>query len=473
MIHTFTIKPPAPHGVLGGAFLNMVLDVGSGSLHVVDDSTLAILNKLQQDPQQLDNLKNANPAQLSEIEQDILELVNQQQLFTPDNIQAVNAHINTRKPVVKALCLHMAHDCNLRCKYCFAGDGTYNVNPIDRGLMPFEIGRKALDFLIENSGKRRNLEVDFFGGEPMLNFDTVKALVAHGRSREAETGKKFRFTLTTNGALLKPEDNDYINANFDNVVLSLDGRKEVHDNMRLTVNGKGSYDVIYPKIKALADSRNHQNYYVRGTFTAYNKDFAADVMHMADAGFKQISIEPVVAPPSAEYALQEADLPQLFEEYEKLAHQLLAREKEGKGVHFFHFEMDLTAGPCLAKRVTGCGAGSEYLAVTPSGQLYPCHQFVGDESFKIGDLDTGIIKTDLIEEFSQCHVFTKPECATCWAHYYCSGGCMANAHQSHGSILKPDTISCELQKKRIECALYIMAARMGGLANDTENNPGA
>jgi len=447
MIHCFSI------GTKNGS-RNLVLDVGSGSLHEVDDATLELLREI--DP---DKLLNTPADNLSEIQKEIRGLIEKRQLFAPDNSGVVDAHMQSRKPVIKALCLHMAHDCNLRCKYCFAGDGTYNVDKIDKGLMPLEIGKKALDFLIANSGARRNLEVDFFGGEPMLNFETVKALVTYGRKREEEAGKKFRFTLTTNGALLADDMHQFINENFDNVVLSLDGRPEVNDRMRIRHDGSGSYSQIYPKIKQLVESRNHEKYYVRGTYTRHNMDFAADILHLADLGFKHISVEPVVAPQDADYSLREEDLPILFAEYEKLADALLAREKAGTGVHFFHFEMDLSGGPCLAKRVTGCGAGSEYLAVTPSGQLYPCHQFVGDESFRLGDLDTGIIKQDIIAEFSKCHVFAKPECASCWARYYCSGGCMANAHHTHGDILKPDKISCELQKKRIECALYMLAER--------------
>jgi len=426
------------------------LDVGSGSLHQVDDAALSAIKATN--PQELLDAPHEN---LSEIQKTIRELIEKKQLFTPENQEALLAHMQGRNPVVKALCLHMAHDCNLRCNYCFAGDGTYNVDSIDKGLMPLEVGKKALDFLIKHSGNRRNLEVDFFGGEPMLNFDTVKALVAYGRKREEEAGKKFRFTLTTNGALLTENDHEFINENFDNVVLSLDGRPEVHDKMRVRHDGTGSYAHIYPKVKALADSRDHKNYYVRGTFTRHNKDFVADVMHLANAGFKHISVEPVVAPPEADYSLREEDLPELFEEYENLADALLARED----IHFFHFVMDLKGGPCLAKRVTGCGAGSEYLAVTPSGQLYPCHQFVGNEKFRLGDLDTGVIKQELIADFAKCNVFAKPECASCWARYYCSGGCMANAYHSHGNILTPDKISCELQKKRVECALYIVSKK--------------
>ena len=453
MIHCFSI------GTNKTGLRNLILDVGSGSLHQVDDVTLFVLQNLITDIEKLTELKESPVESLSPMGKEIRTLIDKKLLFTAEDAIAVKAHMKKRKPVVKALCLHMAHDCNLRCRYCFAGDGTYNTNEIDKGLMSLDVGKKALDFLIENSGNRRNLEVDFFGGEPLLNFDTVKQLVAYGRQREVQAGKKFRFTLTTNAALLSESMHAYINENFDNVVLSLDGRKQTHDNMRLTKNGKGSYDDISQKIIAFANSRNHENYYVRGTFTRHNKDFAADVMHLADLGFKHISIEPVVAPPEADYSLQESDLQELFLEYEKLAEELLMREREGKGVHFFHFEMDLTNGPCLAKRVTGCGAGSEYLAVTPSGQLYPCHQFVGDENFRLGDLDTGVIKTDMIDDFSKCHVFAKPECASCWAKYYCSGGCMANAFHSQGNILLPDKISCELQKKRIECALYILAAR--------------
>jgi len=450
MIHSFNVA---------GSY-NLVLDVGSGSLHRVDDTTLDVLQKMQNNPQLVSDLQNGDITNMSQTEQEIRQLIDTNQLFVPDNIEAINTHMQNRKPVVKALCLHMAHDCNLRCRYCFAGDGTYNTSDIDRGLMPLEIGKKALDFLIASSGSRRNLEVDFFGGEPMLNFETVKSLVAYGRKREQEANKKFRFTLTTNGALLTDAVMPYINEHFDNVVLSLDGRPNVHDKMRVTHTGAGSYATILPKVKALADTRGHNNYYVRGTYTRHNKDFAADVIHLADAGFRHISVEPVVAPQDANYSLRDQDLPELFAEYEKLATLLLERERAGQGVFFFHFEMDLSNGPCLAKRVTGCGAGAEYLAVTPSGQLYPCHQFVGDEKFRLGDLDTGIVKTELIESFAQCHVFTKPECVGCWAKYYCSGGCMANAYQKHSNILIPDRISCELQKKRIECALYILAERL-------------
>ena len=431
----------------------MVLDVNSGALHHVDDAAFDVLTKMQNACK--DTYMQVLEDAPSDIQSEVRLLIGAGQLFSKEKTN-VHSYMENRNPVVKALCLHIAHECNLRCAYCFAGQGNYG----DRGLMTPEIGKKALDFLIENSGSRRNLEVDFFGGEPMLNFGTVKEIVAYGREREAAEGKNFRFTLTTNGTFLSRENIEYINENFDNVVLSIDGRKHVNDKIRTIHGGGGSYDKILPKIKALADARNHENYYVRGTYTRHNLDFSADVLHLADLGFKNISIEPVVAPPSEDYAIREEDLPALFDEYDKLAEELLRREKSGQGVHFFHFEMDITGGPCIAKRVTGCGAGSEYLAVTPSGKLFPCHQFVGDEKFQVGDLDVGIIGNELTREFATCHVYTKPECAKCWAKFYCSGGCIATAHYANGSILNPDKISCELMRKRIECALGSFSLKM-------------
>ena len=453
MIHCFSINGR-----------RLVLDIASGALHAVDKAAFKVLRVLQAVPEwhirHVESVvaKVGLPAHIfSETLAEISVLIDKGQLFSQSNEAEVHAHMQNRRPVIKALCLHMAHECNLRCGYCFAGQGDYGQ---DRGLMSLETGKKALDFLIAQSGVRRNLEVDFFGGEPMLNFNTVKALVDYGRAREKETGKNFRFTLTTNGALLSDEAHAYINRNMDNVVLSLDGRPEVNDNMRkLAAGGCGSYAAVYPKIKALADSRNHERYYVRGTYTRHNTDFAADVLHLVDAGFTQISVEPVVAPPDAAYALRTEDLPTLYAEYEKLADALLSREKEGKPVNFFHFQMDLSGGPCLAKRVTGCGAGSEYLAVTPSGKLFPCHQFVGDDSFCLGDLDTGIVNHKILSDFANCHVYSKPACRDCWARYYCSGGCMATAYNTHGDINQPDEISCDLQRKRIECALYMAASR--------------
>ncbi|MCL2527423.1 MAG: thioether cross-link-forming SCIFF peptide maturase [Defluviitaleaceae bacterium] len=454
MIHCFSINGR-----------HLVLDITSGALHAVDEAAFKVLQVLQKtpslgtDPSGFDaiiNQTNIHPNELEAILAEISQLTTQGQLFSPSREAHVHAHMQNRKPVVKALCLHMAHECNLRCGYCFAGQGDYGT---DRGLMSLETGKKALDFLIAQSGPRRNLEVDFFGGEPMLNFDTVKELVAYGRKREKEAGKKFRFTLTTNGALLTEDIHEYINQNMDNVVLSLDGRPEVNDRMRKIHTKGGSYETVYPKIKALADARNHENYYVRGTYTRHNLDFAADVLHLADAGFKQISVEPVVAPPEVDYALRKEDLPALYTEYEKLADALIARRNAGRPVSFFHFQMDLTGGPCLAKRVTGCGAGSEYLAITPSGKLFPCHQFVGDDKFCLGDLDIGIVNSAVVKDFAGCHVYTKPACTDCWARYYCSGGCMANAYYANGDINEPDEISCDLQRKRIECALYTKAVQ--------------
>jgi len=441
----------------------LVLDIESGALHAVDEAAYAVLcvmqgiSPLEVETEVIASKTNLPLHTIEETLVEIRQLISQGQLFTPSSEAYVHTHMQNRSPVIKALCMHMAHECNLRCGYCFAGQGDYGQ---DRGLMSLETGKKALDFLITQSGLRRNLEVDFFGGEPMLNFDTVKALVAYGRTREKETGKRFRFTLTTNGALLTEDAHSYINEHMDNVVLSLDGRPEVNDCMRkMASGGSGSYATVYPKIKALADSRNHERYYVRGTYTRHNIDFAADVLHLADAGFSQISVEPVVAPPDMDYSLRAEDLPTLYAEYEKLADALLAREKEGKLVSFFHFQMDLNGGPCLAKRVTGCGAGSEYLAITPSGKLFPCHQFVGDDMFCLGDLDTGVVNSQIVTDFASCHVYSKPACRDCWARYYCSGGCMATAYNTHGDINQPDEISCDLQRKRIECALYMAASR--------------
>ena len=464
MIHCFSVGTT-----------NLVLDVNSGALHHVDDTAFTLLKKMQKacsngkpfscasgdvsDTAQsaLGDAHNILAAAPQDVRAEVQQLIDTGLLFSADAAAEVDLHMKTRQPVVKALCLHIAHECNLRCVYCFAGQGNYSET--DRGLMPASVGKAALDFLIENSGVRRNLEVDFFGGEPMLNFDVVKEIVAHGRAREVAAGKKFRFTLTTNGAFLDDENIAYINENFDNVVLSLDGRREVNDRMRPFAGGAGSYDTILPKIRALAEARNHENYYVRGTYTRLNPDFAADVAHLADAGFKNISVEPVVAPQSEDFAIREEDLPALFAEYERLADELLSRENSGCGVLFFHFEMDITGGPCIAKRVTGCGAGSEYLAVTPSGKLYPCHQFVGDEKFCVGDVQSGLRENELTRSFAACHVFSKAECTNCWAKFYCSGGCHATAYYANGTIRQPDKISCELMKKRIECALYIFANR--------------
>ena len=427
---------------IGG--LRLALDAESGALHSLSEEAFCVLEKIVAG----EAVDESSPPFFA-----LNALVQAGQLFSRPNEAQVNAHMAERTPVVKALCLHMAHACNLRCAYCFAGQGNYGEE--GGGLMPLAVGKKALDFLIAQSGARRNLEVDFFGGEPMMNFDVVKELVAYGRAREADTGKRFRFTLTTNGAFLDGENIPYIQEHFDNLVMSLDGREAVNDRMR----GAGTYADLLPKLKAMAAARGAASHYVRGTYTRHNLDFAADVLHMADAGFRYLSVEPVVAPPGEEYALREEDLPVLFAEYEKLADALYERERAGRGAQFFHFDIDLEGGPCIARRVTGCGAGSEYLAVTPGGKLFPCHQFVGDDAFCLGDLDSGVRDTARVEEFAQCHVQAKPECAKCWAKYYCSGGCMATAFYANGSILQPDEISCALMRKRIECALYLVARR--------------
>ena len=442
---------------------NIVLDVCSGSVHVVDDLCYDIIEMYEGKSQA--EIVAAIRSKYGELytEKDILEacedieeLKKEGQLFTEDVYKDIIIDHKKRKTVVKALCLHIAHDCNLACKYCFADEGEYHGQK--RELMSLEVGKKALDFLIENSGNRVNLEVDFFGGEPLMNFDVVKELVAYGRSREKEAGKNFRFTLTTNGMLLNDEVIDFCNREISNVVLSLDGRKEVNDLMRPSRNGKGSYDIIVPKFKKFVESRGDKSYYVRGTFTRNNLDFTEDFKHMADLGFKEISIEPVVSPDESEYAIREEDIEKICQEYDKLAVDIIDRHKKGKPVTFFHYMLDLTGGPCVYKRLSGCGSGTEYLAVTPTGELYPCHQFVGNEEFKLGDIYNGIQKNDLVDEFKMCNVYAKEKCKDCYARFYCSGGCAANSYQFHNSILDAYDIGCELQRKRIECAIMIKAA---------------
>jgi uncharacterized protein len=387
--------------------------------------------------------------------EEILTLRESGQLFSEDIYEKSMEAFQNRQTVVKALCLHIAHDCNLKCRYCFAEEGEYHGR---RALMSFEVGKKALDFLVVNSGSRVNLEVDFFGGEPLMNWQVVKDLVAYGRSLEEPHHKKFRFTLTTNGVLLDQDILDFVNQEMANVVLSIDGRKSVHDKMRPLAGGQGSYDLVLPKFQKVARSRNQTNYYVRGTFTHFNKDFAADVCHLADLGFEQISIEPVVAPENEDYALTKDDIPELLAEYDKLAVELIRRHKEGKGVNFFHFMIDLEGGPCVYKRLSGCGSGTEYLAVTPWGDFYPCHQFVGQDKFLMGNVDEGIVNTDIREAFRSCNVYAKEKCRDCFAKFYCSGGCAANAYNFQGSIQGTYDLGCELQRKRVECAIMIKAA---------------
>ena len=382
-------------------------------------------------------------------------------LFTEDVYENAIDLFKERPVVVKALCLHIAHDCNLACRYCFAEEGEYHGR---RALMSFEVGKKALDFLIANSGSRRNLEVDFFGGEPLMNWQVVKDLVAYGREQEKLHGKHFRFTLTTNGVLLNDEVMEFCNREMDNVVLSVDGRKEVHDRMRPFPKGAGSYDLVIPKFQKFAESRHQDKYYVRGTFTRYNLDFAKDVLSLADLGFKLISMEPVVAPDDADYSIREEDLPVIFEQYDILAQEMIKREKEGRGFTFFHFMVDLTGGPCVYKRLSGCGSGTEYLAVTPWGDLYPCHQFVGEEEFLMGNVDEGIQRPEIQDTFKNCNVYAKKDCKECFARFYCSGGCAANSYNFHGKINDVYEIGCKMQRKRIECALMIKAA----LAKESE-----
>jgi uncharacterized protein len=438
---------------------NIVLDVNSGSVHVVDDlvyDVIALLETGKTEEEVTSALSTTyQPEEIGEALEECRELKEAGLLFTEDIYENAIMDFKARKTVVKALCLHIAHDCNLACRYCFAEEGEYHGR---RALMSYEVGKKALDFLIANSGNRRNLEVDFFGGEPLMNWQVVKDLVLYGREQEKLHDKKFRFTLTTNGVLLNDEVMEFCNREMANVVLSIDGRKEVHDRMRPFRGGKGSYDLVLPKFQKFADSRDQKNYYVRGTFTRNNLDFSEDVLHFADLGFKQISVEPVVAQESEDYALRKEDLPKIFEEYDKLAAEMVRREKEGKGFTFFHFMMDLTGGPCVYKRLSGCGSGTEYLAVTPWGDFYPCHQFVGHEEYLMGNVDEGITRTDIVDDFKCCNVYTKEKCRNCFARFYCSGGCAANSYNFHGTIQDAYDIGCELQRKRVECAIMIKAA---------------
>ena len=437
---------------------NIVLDVNSGAIHIVDDLTYDVIALWEETSREeiIQRLnKTYDEAEIREAIEEIEELQKTGVLFTPDDYEEYIADVTKRPTVVKALCLHIAHDCNLACRYCFAEEGEYHGR---RALMSYEVGKAALDFLIANSGNRRNLEVDFFGGEPTLNFQVVKDLVAYGREQEKIHNKNFRFTLTTNGVLLNDDIMEFANKEMDNVVLSIDGRKEVNDYMRPFRGGQGSYDVIVPKFQKFADSRNQERYYVRGTYTHHNLDFSKDVLHLADLGFKQISVEPVVAQETDDYAIREEDLPQLFAEYDALAKEMVKRKKEGKAFNFFHFMIDLEGGPCVAKRLSGCGSGTEYLAVTPWGDLYPCHQFVGNEDFLMGNVFEGLKRTDIRDSFKSCNVYSKEKCRECFARFYCSGGCAANSYNFHGDIHNTYDIGCALQKKRVECAIMIKAA---------------
>ncbi len=439
---------------------NIVLDVNSGGVHIVDELTYDLLDNVEPPfeekcPQKVVE-KLSKVYSVEEIEScydEIVELYNEKILFSEDDYEKY-AKYSVASPV-KAMCLNIAHDCQLRCKYCFASTGDFGQG---RKLMTYETGKNAIDFLLENSGDRKNLELDFFGGEPLMNFKVVKQIVEYARSREAEYNKKFRFTITTNGLLLDDEKIEFINKEMSNVVLSIDGRKEVNDYFRVLPNGQGCYDMILPKYQKLVAGRGDKEYYVRGTFTNKNTDFANDVFALYEAGFDQISIEPVVGE-GDEYALTEKDLSVVFKEYENLANRILENEKNGGKFNFFHFMIDLDQGPCAIKRLRGCGCGNDYVAITPDGDIYPCHQFVGMEEYKMGNIDKGTFNQEMKADFANCHVYSKPECRKCWAKFYCSGGCNANNYQYMGDVRSAHKISCELEKKRLECAIMLKAAR--------------
>lgn len=449
MIHKFIQKD-----------LHIVMDINSGAIHAVDPLVYILLDHYPNpDRQGAMAALNADYGQeaVQEAFEEIDALISAGQLFTEDT-QIEAYRLSRHNPVIKALCLHVAHDCNIRCQYCFAAQGAFEGH---RTLMSYETGVKALDFLVANSGNRRQLEVDFFGGEPLMNFEVVKQLVTYGRTLEQKHNKVIRFTMTTNGVLLDAEKIAYINEEMHNLVLSIDGRKDVNDRMRETINGSGTYDLIVPKFQEAVASRAGKSYYVRGTFTRFSKDFSKDVLHMAELGFDQVSVEPVVAPKDQAYALQDSDIQELCQEYETLAEAMLEKEKQGEGFNFFHFQIDLNRGPCVIKRVLGCGAGAEYLAVTPEGDIYPCHQFVGMTEFRLGSVHVNEpLNAGIVQDFASATVITKEDCQSCWARFYCSGGCHANAWHENGTVLKPYRIGCELEKKRVECAIYLQTKRL-------------
>lgn len=448
---------------LGG--FNIVLDVNSGGVHIVDEITYNMLDNVE--PPFAEKCPEKAMQKLSQfysiedIEScynEIVELYNDGILFSEDDYEKY-ANYSVASPV-KAMCLNIAHDCNLRCKYCFASTGDFGKG---RKLMTFETGKKAIDFMLEKSLDRKNLELDFFGGEPLMNFDVVKQIVEYARSKEAEYDKKFRFTITTNGLLLDDDKMEFINKEMSNVVLSIDGRKSVNDYMRIRVDGSGCYDKIMPAFKKLVSLRGDKEYYVRGTFTKHNLDFADDVFDLYNNGFDQISVEPVVCEATEDYAITEKELPAIFKEYENLAERILENERKGGKFNFFHFMLDLDQGPCAIKRLRGCGCGNDYVAVTPDGDIYPCHQFVGIEEFKMGNIDVGTFNTEIKSYFSKTHVYTKPECKKCWAKFYCSGGCNANNFQYAGDVHNVHKLSCQLMKKRLECAIMLKAFRAGAI----------
>lgn len=442
---------------------NIVLDTCSGSVHVVDEIAYDIIAMYKDKSTDeivkyiLDTYKDEEISENDVLEciEDVKSLENAGKLYTPDTYEGMAFDFKNRNTVIKALCLHVAHTCNLNCEYCFASQGKYHG---ERALMSFEVGKRALDFLIENSGTRRNLEVDFFGGEPLMNWDVVKELVSYARVQEKIHNKNFRFTLTTNGILIDDDVIDFCNREMSNVVLSLDGRPEVHDRLRKDYQGRGSYDIIVPKFQEFVKRRGDKNYYMRGTFTHNNVDFTNDIFHMADLGFTELSMEPVVCSPEDASALTEADLPILFEQYEILAKEMIKRKKAGNGFTFYHYMLDLTHGPCIYKRISGCGSGTEYMAVTPTGDLYPCHQFVGDTKYLLGNIWDGVTNKEIQNEFKLCNAYARKECDDCWAKLYCSGGCAANSYHASGKITGIYEYGCELFKKRIECAVMIQVA---------------
>lgn len=445
---------------------NIVLDICSGSVHVVDDVAYDVIAAYESgDKEQVLNSINDKYKDREDITADdvnecyeqVTALKEKGKLFSPDTFAPMAGKLKEKTAgVVKALCLHVAHTCNLNCAYCFASQGKYHG---DRAVMSFEVGKRALDFLVENSGTRRNLEVDFFGGEPLMNFDVVKKLVSYARSIEKEKGKNFRFTLTTNGVLIDDDVIEFANKEMSNVVLSLDGRKEVHDRYRVDYNGKGSWEKIVPKFQKLVKARNGKGYYMRGTFTHQNPDFLEDIKVMLDLGFNELSMEPVVCQKGDVNELTEDDLPVVLEQYEKLAELMIEKDNEGKPFTFYHYMIDLTGGPCIYKRISGCGSGTEYMAVTPWGDLYPCHQFVGEEKFKLGDVFNGVNNTAIQKEFMDCNVYARKDCKDCWAKLYCSGGCAANAYHSTGSVTGVYEYGCKLFRKRMECAIAVAVSR--------------
>ena len=451
MIHKFKAKGK-----------NILLDVNSGGVHIIDDLTYDMLDVAEppfggECPREVSEplLEKYDMVDIQECYGELRQLYQDKMLYSED-VYGDFAETAVMSPI-KAMCLHIAHDCNLRCQYCFASTGDFGKG---RKLMPFETGKAAIDFLLEKSVGRENLEVDFFGGEPLMNFEVVKQIVEYARSKEKEYGKNFSFTITTNGMLLDDDNIDYINKEMKNVVLSIDGRREVNDRMRARVDGSGCYDRIVPNFKKLVERRGDKEYYVRGTYTKYNLDFSEDVMHLYELGFDEISVEPVIESPEREYALTEADLEEIYQEYDRLAERISEVKAQGKHINFFHFMIDLNQGPCVVKRLRGCGSGNEYVSITPDGDIYPCHQFVGHDEYRMGNLEEGTFREDIKKEFAGCHVYSKASCGDCWAKFYCSGGCNANNYIYNGDIHKPYELSCKIQRKRLECAILMKVCEM-------------